>query len=446
MARQTKGSLVLRNRIYYLLYFVDGKRYRKSLGTSDLKEAEARRDERMAPVLLGDRAKQLRALRHEIEDTEDEREEAEDRVRQRLTVADAWGAFLADRSRPQPSAATLKDYCQRWQKFTCWWQSGPGRERPGMEDVTRTDANSYALYLDEANLSSNRYNQCVQTARLVFRTLAPQCADMKNPFGETAKAGIRNKRLQCESRRPLSEGELAAVCGRAEGELRTLLAIGLYTALRLGDACTLRWEEVDLRRGRVVRQPSKTKARNGKALQIPLHPVLSAILIETPPAARREFVVPGMSARYERDRSSVSKILRRHFEACEIETTVEGGSVQRRCLVGFHSLRHSFVTLCAEHNVPLAVVQELCGHGSPAIQRAYLHIGEAATRAGIAALPSVEEFAADTPPAPENDAKKLAAVRAVLEEKKRLSATERKVLAILDRRAPPDTVKMLGPG
>jgi hypothetical protein len=57
--------------------------------------------------------------------------------------------------------------------------------------------------------------------------------------------------------------------------------------------------------------------------------------------------------------------------------------------VGFHSLRHTFVSLCRESGAPLAVVEAIVGHASPAMTRHYTHIGEAAARASVAALPSV---------------------------------------------------------
>jgi hypothetical protein len=71
--------------------------------------------------------------------------------------------------------------------------------------------------------------------------------------------------------------------------------------------------------------------------------------------------------------------------------------------VGFHSLRHTFVSLCREAGAPLAVVEAIVGHASPAMTRHYTHVGEAAARASVAALPSVLGEIAAPPalPAPE---------------------------------------------
>ena len=43
--------------------------------------------------------------------------------------------------------------------------------------------------------------------------------------------------------------ELKEILEGATGDLQTLLFIGTFTGLRLGDCCTLKWGEVDLDRG-----------------------------------------------------------------------------------------------------------------------------------------------------------------------------------------------------
>jgi hypothetical protein len=67
--------------------------------------------------------------------------------------------------------------------------------------------------------------------------------------------------------------------------------------------------------------------------------------------------------------------------------------------VGFHSLRHTFVSLCRESNAPLAVVESIVGHSSPAMTRHYTHVGELAAGQAVALLPSVMGQAVPTAPA-----------------------------------------------
>ena len=452
MPRRTQGTLYKRNKRskrvpkaaeettpgrYWLEYYANGTRFRQPLKKANgdpvtrREEAVKARDIILQPLRTRDEVKKRKAVVHALQDAEEAVQEAVEARRKKLSLADAWAAYKADPTRPQSGQQTMADYKSQWECFVRWKTQEPANV--AVEEIAPVDARGFVAHLTDKGLSANRYNKYLATMRLVFRTLAPQCNDMPNPF-----ASITNRKLQTHSHRELSEAELSAVCQSASGELRLLLATGLYTALRLGDVCTLRWDEVKLDLDRIVRVPSKTKSRTGKTLVIPLHPVLKAILEETPKGQRRDYVLPDLAKLYDggspAGTSRVSKIVRNHFAACEIETQEKHDDQQRAtCRVGFHSLRHSFVTLCAKAGVPLPVVQELCGHESPAIQQAYIHIGPEAAQTAINALPSIAESTSDES---ENAAVEAQRTRA-LELLKGASATDVvKVLNILNAKRP----------
>lgn len=392
--KTTSGELFTRKTqkhgtVYCLRYQVDGKRFKITLKDPDgnritnKRDAAAAADKVLAPIRARDEVDRRLAVASACRDALEVALELDEVNRERLALSDAWARFEANPERPQCSDVMLSDYERRWRKFTDWLEAEYGDLR-NVEDVTRTHGRAFTRSLDTGDLSANRRNKIIQGCRLVFSVLSDDCSGMENPF-----RGIKNRPLTTKNHRELSEAELMKACQTADGELRALLAIGLYTALRLGDAALLRWEDVRLARDVITVQPRKTR-RTGKSLVIPLHPVLRTILEETPPSDRAGHVVPGLAERYMRDVASVCKLLKRHFESCGIETQERHPDQQQAtCRVGFHSLRHSFVSLCAARGVPLAVVQELCGHGSPAIQRHYIHLGPDATAAAMRALPSI---------------------------------------------------------
>jgi integrase len=171
-----------------------------------------------------------------------------------------------------------------------------------------------------------------------------------------------------------------------------LLALGIYSGLRLGDCATLRWGEVDLPRAMIRRIPNKTARRNPKPVIVPIHPILIGMLSETPLNKRGEYVLPEMAALYNRRTDMVTDMVQRHFKARGITLHKPGtGKDGKRAVieVGFHSLRHTFVSLCRESNAPLSVVESIVGHSSPAMTRHYTHVGELAAGRAVALLPSV---------------------------------------------------------
>ena len=89
----------------------------------------------------------------------------------------------------------------------------------------------------------------------------------------------------------------------------------------------------------------------------------------------------------------MSKRIQKHFRNCGIETNEDAENGQRKnriARVGFHSLRHSFVSLCAASGVPQVAIQELVGHGSPAMTAVYSHSNDEQKASAISALPAID--------------------------------------------------------
>jgi integrase len=263
-------------------------------------------------------------------------------------------------------------------------------DKPTLRDVTKELAEEYASSLNHGTLSANTYNKHLGLLTLVFRVVKRKARLTENPWEE-----IQRKRLVTHSRRELTLDELRKVCMTAEGELRTLLALGVYSGLRLGDCATLRWAEVDLGQNVIRRIPNKTARRNPKPVIVPLHPILRDMLAAMPAEQRGEYVLPELAALYAHRTDAVTDMVQNHLKACGLRlhkagtgpTAKDGGRAVIE--VGFHSLRHTFVSLCRESNAPLAVVESIVGHSSPAMTRHYTHVGELAAGRAVALLPSV---------------------------------------------------------
>ena len=100
--------------------------------------------------------------------------------------------------------------------------------------------------------------------------------------------------------------------------------------------------------------------------------------------------MPELAELYQRDDTGLVKRIRAVFERCGIETrcTVKGYSRQG-VDVGFHSLRHSFVSLSANAGASLAAVQAVVGHSNPAMTRHYLHADQNVVKDAVGLLPDV---------------------------------------------------------
>lgn len=391
------GYLFKRGDNWYVSWRVNGKLSTKALrddsgqAIKTKREAEIARDAFMAPFALSTEAEALSAIANKGDSLQ---RQVDDQT-PALKLTHAWSEYLSAPGRPDTGAAYLAKQEYRWDAFVEWLQLNHSQATE-LRDVTKKIADEYAMTLNHGRLSPNTYNAHVGLLRLVFRVLADKGKVAENPW-----AHISRKRLEKnQSRRELSHEELKRVIESATGELRLLLAIGVYTGLRLGDCCTLRWCEVDLARGVITRVPNKiARNANAKPVLVPIHPELKKMLAEV---AQGEFVLPDTCAAYRKNILLVTKSLQAHFQANGIRTLKEQKERSRSVVeVGFHSLRHSFVSMCRAANVPLSVVESIVGHSNPAMTRHYTHTSELAARSAIALLPSLTGEQAEPAKTPE---------------------------------------------
>ena len=393
------GYLFKRNGNFYVQWNVNGKRFTKALrdnegnAISTRREADEAQAKLMASFTVADEAEALQSIAAKLEGRKAELARLQDSQNPPTGIATAWADYLAAPNRPDSGETTLRQYAFQYKAFADWIaEKHP--EAPALRDVTREIAEDYAGQMNHGRFSASTYNKHLNLLTLVFRVLKDKARLSGNPWQD-----IQRKRIIAQGRRELTMDELRNVCQSAKGELRVLLAVGVYSGLRLGDCATLRWAEVDLPRNLIRRIPNKTARRNPKPVIIPVHPILRDMLAETAPEKPGEFVLPETAETYLRRTDMVTDMVQRHFEACGIKAHKSGtGENGKRAVVevGFHSLRHTFVSLCRESNAPLAVVESIVGHSNPAMTRHYTHVGEVAAGRAVAALPSILGTAATT--------------------------------------------------
>ena len=404
--KKTTGHLFRRGDNFYVFWRFKGKAFKKGLrdengnAITNKRDAEQAKDKLMAPFAVGNEADALESIAVKLGGRKAELAKWEDEQHPPLSIGQAWSEFLASPNRPDSGTSTLRQYEFQWQAFADWMKEKHA-DAPTLREVTKEIAEEYASNLNNGRFSPSTYNKHLNLLTLVFRVVRHKAKLTGNPWESPKRGGnIQRKRMITNSRRELTIDELRKTCQTATGELQTLLALGIYSGLRLGDCATLRWGEVDLPRAMIRRIPNKTARRNPKPVIVPIHPILGELLAVTPLDQRSEYVLPDMAALYFHRTDMVTDMVQRHFKVCGITLHKPGtGTDGKRAVieVGFHSLRHTFVSLCRESNAPLSVVESIVGHSSPAMTRHYTHVGELAAGRAVALLPSVMSEATPEP-------------------------------------------------
>ncbi|MGD1085371.1 MAG: tyrosine-type recombinase/integrase, partial [Verrucomicrobiota bacterium] len=364
--------MVKRGKNFYCRWRVDGRVFLKVLhdengrAITTRREAEEAKTKFMAAFTIGDKAEVLQSIASKLDNAKTELANLQDHQAPALAIANAWTEYLAAPNRPDSGESTLRQYEFQCAAFARWMEEKHPQTLT-LRDVTQPIADEYAASLNRSKFTPSTFNKHLNLLTLVFRVLKSKARLASNPWED-----IQRKRITPRGRRELTIDELRNVCQAAEGELRILLALGVYTGLRLGDCSTLRWGEVDLARNIIRRIPNKTARRNPKPVIVPIHSDLLAMLVAIAPEQRAEYVLPKIASLYLRRSDMVTDMVQRHLVKCGVRPHKPGtGGPGERAVVevGFHSLRHTFVSLCRESNAPLAVVESIVGHSNPAMTR-----------------------------------------------------------------------------
>ena len=377
------GRIFKRGDVFWLRYQIDGERFAESLETKSEREAKAKAGEIMTPIRLADKAAALKIIQNRVEDAETEAKIAYDLSNPPLALAQVWSEFLHSDAVPA-GKRTLAEYEGHWQTFWDWLQAN----RAGvvyLRDITPEIAENFLKSLVGRGLSGQRTNKYLQFLKSLCHELRKPARMDANPFAE-----IKRRKQTGVSKRPLTVEEIRNLIETSEGELQTLFYIGAFTGLRLGDAATLRWDEIDLARGLIRRVPRKT-AYKGKAAAVVVG--IPAVLAKHLGGLRRSgaYVTPKCAEQYLRNPSVVAHWIQRRMEDSGIETRLDGtgGDTGKRgvAVAGFHSLRHFFISAQAQAGTPQAVLQKLAGHGNPMMSQHYVHVDDDTARMTAAKMP-----------------------------------------------------------
>jgi integrase len=382
---------------FYGRFMVNGKAYCISTGTDNKREAEKIMQRKIAEIKgdlsLNEQFDGLLRLIDSLpqEDQDNQRHEFARQLLQgnynKLKIDEAWETWLNSSKKRNPAQKTINGYIAIWKRFQEWAQD-QGREY--MHEISRKDADDYTDHIWAQGFSPRTYNAHLKFLRSMFKTLQLKAGIIENVW-----EGIPAMEKDQESRRDLTPEEIGKVLNTAEGWMQPLFALGTFTGMRLGDCVSLRWVAIDLDQGMIEHMPQKTM-RKKKIVRLAIPAALDGILRSWKAStAGTGYLFPVQQKRYLKDAAAITKTLQQHFQSCGIKTTEAPKTAHRLksiIRVGFHSLRHSFVSICVKNGIPLLAIQSMVGHGSPAMTRNYSHISDSQKEQAAAMLSNIIPF------------------------------------------------------
>ena len=376
---------------YYLRYQIQGKRKNINLKMDNYDEA-LKEYKRLLPTL---QATTVEIVAAHVKNAR----QLEGRI-SRLTLGNAWEKYSVSPDRAMP--ATIHEHLSYQATFQDFidFIGDPLRE---LHTITYEDALKFSEHMKTLGIAVDTHNRRILRIRKIFNVLKEYCNGADNPFAsktllrknrEDQDIGVRRMSFTHEQEKALMDAlDNPKYKVKNKEEIKVIYYLGLYTGQRLKDCVLLRWSKVNLEQKKIACKQFKT----GKEVTIPIAPQLLDVLNDALAWKTDDYgyVCPKVAARYNTENAKgkntgnglvnidVLRVLK--WIGLKTSMKVEGRS-RAITVYGFHSLRHSFASHCAEAGVPKAVVQSILGDNCDILDSYYTHIGEEAQQKAIAAI------------------------------------------------------------
>jgi integrase len=261
-----------------------------------------------------------------------------------------------------------------------------------VDDVTPEQVTQFLA--DKAERSSR---ETAQGFRKILRSIFIKAQDLgyvtRNPVPKAGRR--RGSKIGKNRKRPFTLQEISDLAARATPFWRYMIVAGFFTGQRMGDLVTLKRSNVHLDENLIYLTSRKT----GKQIKVPMAKPLCLLLESIWPKRDDDHFWPDQATKYLMVGSSpfsqefyslltlVGLVVER---GPKHKSKMIGRNARRHSTeLGFHNLRHTFITQIKMAGAPDSVARELAGHSSNLISAHYTHLPLESLEKAILTLPEV---------------------------------------------------------
>jgi integrase len=256
-----------------------------------------------------------------------------------------------------------------------------------MGKVTYREILGFVQLRREAGIASKTIKVDVKSLNNAFN-LARRLGHIKTNPVEQALA-LQPIEVESSTKGVFTPTQISDLVAAAEGDWRTAILLGYYTAARLRDCTNLKVRQINWKHGVITVQQRKTK----KQAWIPIHPCLARHLEKlTKDKLPDDYVCPSLANRKTGGKTGLSREFAGIMKAAGIDQEIIPGKGKRRfSRLSFHSLRHSFNSHLANLGVDQETRRIMTGHHTVAANDDYTHLELPKLRGAVGLLPDVDQ-------------------------------------------------------
>ena len=322
-------KLYQRGRVWYLTFYVRGKRVQESTGTSDRRKAEKFCALRLSEVERGEYAQSAK-----------------------ITLTQFGRQYL-------DYAKANKRSWLRDEQIMTHLNRALGKTQLG--DIGALQIERYKLDRLKQSASPATVNREMALLKHMFNL----AGHWQLFFGKNPVRGVKflqEDNLQIRSLSEVEEGKLLQCCSPY---LQDLVTFAINTGLRLGEILNLKWKEVDLENAAIKLLVRK----NQRILEIPLNDSALAVVNGWSGLRKCEYVF------YNPETGGPWKDLWLGLKKACCKAGLED--------VTWHTFRHTFASRLTRNGADLVTVKELLGHSSISVTMRYAHTNRDAKRRAV---------------------------------------------------------------
>jgi len=362
------------DRYFFIRYTIDGKEREEGLGWASegwtAEKASIQRAELKKSQKTGEGARTLKEKRDRAEKKRNDQKRVAD---QEAAENTSFGDFFQDTYWPVASTSKKAgSYKKEMQHFRLWIRPVVGALP--FRKINQIQVEKIKRNMQRANRAPRSIEYVLATFRQVWNLAKGTGLTMVDSPSKMVKIHMTDNERQRYLTDDEAESLLSELKSRSE-QVYQMALVSLDSGARFSEIARLKKSHLDIDGG-VITYADTKMAGGTKNRVVPMTSRLKDLFKSMPLGAKFKLIFQGKDGRVLHE---VSNTFRTSVKALELN----GGVIDHRMKVVFHTLRHTYASRLVQAGVDLYVVQRLLGHSVSKMTERYSHLSNDTLAAAV---------------------------------------------------------------